>query len=126
MATDSKIYDAFDKAMRRCGAYAILSESGEYVARIVFAYPRDGAGRLYCYAQVFGGHMARGSAAGYGYDKGTAAFEAAAAGLPSDPDTLGLAGEHVAKFKAAAEESGGWRWTTRLERMGYRVCSVTG
>lgn len=118
------IYDQFDKATAQVGAYAILKD-GKFVGRVVFKYPRDGAGRLYCYLQAWGATMVRGFASGGGYDKRTAAFEDAARKLqkdsvPSDVQAL----DTVFAFLDVAAENSGERWDRRLETRGYVVACV--
>lgn len=53
------VYEQYDKATSLMSAFAILSPSGEYVARVVIKYPKDGAGRLRWYV---GGRIYRKSA----------------------------------------------------------------
>lgn len=114
----TNIYKQFDQATQSVGAYAIL-KGNEYVGRVVFKYPRDGAGRLYCYVQVWGAPMQRGFASGGGYDKRTAAFENAVAKFSSD--TAG----HSKAWREAARGPDGVRWIARLERAGYTVACVS-
>ncbi len=73
----SKIYDLHSAAFAQVSAYIILKD-GEKVATVAFKYPKDGAGRLWCYLHVVGLKMVRGYAGGYGYDKTSAAFDDAA------------------------------------------------
>lgn len=119
------VYDQFDKATARLDAYAVMSGAA-YVGRIVFAYPSDGAGRLWCYAQAWGATMVRGYAGGYGYDKRSAAAQAAVAkllpGTGDRPDTI----EHVGRWRAALADqpASGEGWQRRLEDAGYTVLSL--
>jgi hypothetical protein len=69
-------YEAFEKGTGHMSAYALIKD-GSAVGRIVIKPPRDGAGRLYAFAQVWGVPMVRGSAGGYGYDKAGAALSVA-------------------------------------------------
>ncbi len=71
------IYDLHNKAFANVSAYVILKD-GEKVATVAFKYPKDGAGRLWCYLHVLGLPMVRDYAGGYGYDKRSAAFKSAA------------------------------------------------
>lgn len=83
----NKVYEQFDSAFCRVAADVILfdgpnvtregSAASAPVGRIAWKYPADGAGRLYCYLQIWGGPMVRAFAGGYGYDKRGAAFRAA-------------------------------------------------
>ncbi len=73
------IYKQHDAAFSHVSAFIITRAGGcERVATVAFKFPRDGAGRLYCYLHVLGLPMVRGSAGGYGYDKKSAAFHDAA------------------------------------------------
>lgn len=121
----TKIYEQFDAATRNICAYAILKD-GEPIGRVVLKYPKDGAGRLYAYVQVYGAPMVRGWAGGYGYDKATAAVSGASTYLRPDVEDeirQGIA-NCVADFKRLKDS--GYRWDNQLEGMGYRVVSVTG
>lgn len=73
----TNIYDQHDAAFRHVSAWVILKD-GDRVAKIAVKFPRDGAGRLYAYVHWLGLPMVRGHAGGYGYDKQSAAIEAAA------------------------------------------------
>jgi hypothetical protein len=123
MIDHQKIYDQFDAATKEIGAYAIFA-GDKYAARIVLKYPRDGAGRLYCYVHIFGSAMVRGSASGGGYDKATAAFEDAIGKLvdTSWPDSFAV--EHLQAIMSATGPDGS-RWARRLEKLGYTVACVS-
>ena len=66
------IYQQFDAAFKQVQSYVILKD-GVHVANINFKFPRDGAGRLFCYLHVRGLEMVRDYAGGYGYAKKDAA-----------------------------------------------------
>lgn len=66
------IYDQHRAAFDSTSAY-VIAKNGRRVGTIAFKFPRDGAGRLYCYLHVLGVEMVRDFAAGGGYDKKTAA-----------------------------------------------------
>lgn len=72
----TNIYNLHDKAFFNVSAYVILKD-GEKVATVAFKFPKDGAGRLWCYLHVIGLPMVRAYAGGYGYDKKSAAFTSA-------------------------------------------------
>lgn len=72
----SKIYDQHENAFNNVSAF-VVTKDGERVATIAFKFPKDGAGRLWCYFHLIGLEMARGYAGGYGYDKRSAAMCAA-------------------------------------------------
>ena len=92
------------------------------VATVAFKYPRDGAGRLYCYFHILGEIMVRGYAAGGGYDKHSAAFEDAARKLAAtlakqpEPDRdwrredAALAKANLAKLIDYARANDGHSW----------------
>jgi len=75
--TRNAIYDQHEKAFSNVSAFVVVKD-GERIATVAFKFPKDGAGRLYCYLHVIGLPMVRGHAGGYGYDKKSAAFRDAA------------------------------------------------
>ena len=81
----SKIYDQHSTAFSNVSAFVIL-KNGERVATVAFKFPKDGAGRLYCYMHLIGTPMVRGFANGYGYDKASAATIDAATKLHKTPE----------------------------------------
>lgn len=113
------IHEQFGKAFSKIEAYAITKD-GESVGRVVFKYPAA-AGRLYCYLQVWGAEMARGFAGGYGYDKASAAFTAAAGRLPTPEERTGAL-PHTEAFRAVTDS--GERWASQLRAAGYDVLAV--
>lgn len=128
------IYDQHDKAFEQVSAY-VISQEGKKIGTIAFKFPRDGAGRLYCYLHVLGTQMARGAASGGGYDKRTAAaFDAAhkiaAHKIPPFHDGVRahmariavhqVENEIVAKIKAAIKDAG-HDWQHDLEAAGFTV-----
>ena len=116
------VYEQFDAAFGRVAAYTLHRE-GRFIGRIAFKYPQDGAGRLYCYAQVWGGPMTRASVSGGGYDKATAAAHNAVHGL-RDPDRDPSTAADLAAVQAALSSDGGRRWTDQLLAQGIRVCQA--
>jgi hypothetical protein len=114
----SSIYDQHQAAFQNVSAYVIL-KNGERVATIAFKFPRDGAGRLYCYLHIFGASMCRGHANGYGYDKKSAAAESAAARHSRDTYPNDLA--NIDAIKAALAGDSGWDWDHRLRDAGFDV-----
>jgi len=117
------IHEDFAKSFRTASAYAVL-QGGNYVGRIVFKCPKDGAGRMTCFAQVWGAPMAKGSVEGFGYDKATAAAEKAVKALANadsrDPDVPA----HINAWQQAMTANSGSRWKSRLEAVGYAVIVV--
>ena len=123
----TSIYEAFDKATARTAAYAVLSAEGGYVGRVVFCYPRDGAGRLTCYLHIHGSTMVKGTASGCGYDKHSAAVESAVAKLTAKTvagEATPDAAAHIACWRDVLRACGGHYWYQVLERIGYRVVQV--
>ena len=112
------IYDLHRDVFANVAAYVVLKD-GKRVATVAFKSPRDGAGRLWCYLHVFGAPMARGYAGGYGYDKSSAAFEAAAAKHSRDAYPGDQA--HIDAIKTAVAGDSGYRWSRRLEDAGFTV-----
>ncbi len=70
----TNIYEQHEKAFPLVSAYVLMND-GERIGKIAFKFPKDGAGRLWCYFHYLGAEMSRGYAGGYGYDKRTAAVE---------------------------------------------------
>ena len=67
-------------ALNRAGVYVIHDmKTGKYAGKILFAYPKDGAGILYVSLWDFtperGRDVQNGRATGYGYDKQSAALD---------------------------------------------------
>lgn len=110
------IYDQFNAHTPLISAHAILLD-GIMVAKIVFKFPRDGAGRLYAYTHWFGVPMVRGSASGYGYDKKSAALSRLPAmELDQNPAQV--------KFIEALSKDDGYGWVYHLKAAGFTVCTV--
>lgn len=125
----SDIYDLHQKAFANVSAYVVLNGAGERVATVAFKFPRDGAGRLWCYLHVFGYRMVRGYAGGYGYDKRSAAIHAAVRHVGEcvrepDPEERTVEwpdSKVVADVFRAAIQDKGYSWDRELENMGFRV-----
>lgn len=103
----ANIYEQHKAAFPNVSAYVVLNSAKERVATVAFKYPRDGAGRLYCYLHVLGVAMVRGYASGCGYDKHGASIHVAARllsaeGLARYPDTA----DTIAAFQKALKDSG--------------------
>lgn len=85
----TKIYDQHVAAFQYVSAYVLMND-GEQIGKIAFKFPKDGAGRLYCYFHLIGSEMTRGYAGGYGYDKKSAAICDAIEKLPAYKHSLNL------------------------------------
>lgn len=115
------IYDQHKAAFASVSAYVVLDDKGERVATVAFKYPRDGAGRLYCYLQIFGTSMVRDFAGGFGYAKHDAAIHKASrriklTGVPSYANLDAT----IAAFQGALKDSG-YSWQHELREAGFTV-----
>jgi hypothetical protein len=123
----SDIYKQHESAFRHVSAYVVMKD-GEREATIAFKFPRDGAGRLYCYLHVLGLPMVRGMAGGYGYDKRSAALADAAkkadlVKLASWQSAEGYEAQRLTatKLRAAVEKRDGREWSDNLRDAGFAV-----
>lgn len=127
----NNIYDLHKAAFSNVSAYIVMKEQ-ERIATIAFKYPKDGAGRLYCYLHIIGLEMVRDYAGGYGYDKHSAAFQHACDKIKPyklDPELThesyklhadGL-NALMEEFQKIAKEMGGKDWDNALRGAGYSV-----
>lgn len=117
------VYEHFDKAFSRVSAYIVMDKQGEVVAKIAFKFPAAGEGRLYAYVHWLGVPMVRGFAAGYGYDKRSAAVSNAQRKLMvrEERDRAIFDSPRMKAFLAAIERDGGEYWDTRLRDAGFTV-----
>lgn len=102
-----EIYDLHDKAFSNVAAYVLMNDGERSeasplggtrkglapLATLSFKFPKDGAGRLWCYFHYIGAEMVRGYAGGYGYDKQTAAVESAITNIKPYKHGLDLTGD---------------------------------
>lgn len=116
----SSIYEQHDAAFSRVAAFVIVSNTGEKLATIAFKFPADGAGRLYCYLQVMGATMVRGSATGGGYDKKSAAAHSAAGKLAYGEHGDARHRATIDAFKTAIKDAG-YDWQHDLREAGFTV-----
>lgn len=107
------IYKQHEAAFAHVSAY-VVARDGQRVATIAFKYPRDGAGRLYCYLHALGVPMVRAYAGGYGYDKRTAAAVAAARLIKSHGQECIQTRNTVDTIKAALSRDDGSNWDRML------------
>lgn len=117
----TNIYDQHRASFSNVSAYVLLNGAKERAGTIAFKFPRDGAGRVYCYLHIHGVAMVRGFASGYGYDKKSAAVYSAVqkitiAGLHDHPETK----ETIETIKNAIKDSG-YDWSRELENAGFTV-----
>lgn len=127
----TKIYKQHDKAFQHVSAYVVTDNAGNRIATVAFKFPRDGAGRLWCYVHFIGLEMVRDYAGGYGYDKRSAAVTYAVGKIPEyyiAPDSLEWEIAHkqdidarANAFKAALADIGGKDWDAALRDAGFNV-----
>lgn len=124
------IYDLHDKAFQHVSAYVVMRD-GERFSTIAFKFPKDGAGRLYCYVHIIGAEMARGYAGGYGYDKRSAAVCDAVKNIKpyeladnmkdiqwAELHSQAL-NEQISDFKGLFKDIGGMDWDQVLRDAGF-------
>lgn len=118
----TKVYEQFEAAFSNVSAFVIMN-GAEQVARVVFKFPKDGAGRLYAYVHYQGFEMSRGYAGGCGYDKKSAAVENAVDKMVSDIADYGHNGgkPNVRNFVTAIQNMGGANWDHALRDAGFTV-----
>lgn len=115
------VYAQFDKAFGNVSAYGLMF-AGENVGRVVF---KHGAA-VTAYVQLWSAPMTKGRAGGGGYDRASAAFDAAAAKLdaPNADHTKTGARAHAAIVRALRTELDGHKWSSRLEGEGFEIINV--
>ncbi|MCQ4158745.1 hypothetical protein NON00_02235 [Roseomonas sp. GC11] len=126
----ANIYDQHRAAFANVSAYVVLL-GGERVATVALKFPKAGEGRLYAYVHWVGEPMVRGCAAGYGYDKRSAACASAADRLPlelsggeyADGTPHSTPEERAAflRFRQALRQDDGYGWDRRLQDAGFKV-----
>lgn len=122
------IYDLHRAAFANVSAYVVQDARKEVVAKVAFKFPRDGAGRLWCYLHVIGLPMVRGYAGGYGYDKASAAFlDAARKQYNVKLEDWQTPGSYTAEFELAkaiqdaCAGRDGYDWHRNLKDAGFTV-----
>ena len=120
MSNREATYAAFDRAFSNVSAYLITYE-GQQVGRVAFKHGSS----VQCFAQLWGSDMQRGKASGGGYDRSTAAAEAAFASI-GEGDVRPDVQQHVDAIKQAMAGPEGQRWISRIEAAGYTVQHVFG
>lgn len=121
-----KIYKTFDRVTSRIRSHAIMS-GAEPVGFVLIHYPADGAGRLKAFLHLYGLPMAYGSAAGYGYDKASAAVYAAIISMQVDDreiDEVGIQGmeaRRIARLLQDAFSDGGRDYVRQMEDQGLTL-----
>lgn len=118
--TATSIYHQHDRAFAGVSAYVILDEDRQVVARVTMKH----AAACTAYVHWFGVEMTKGRATGYGYDKSTAAVEAAAAKISADPkwnDAKRVTFDAFAHALKNTRENDGEHWDRRLRDAGFVV-----
>lgn len=124
------IYDQHAIAFSNVSAYVIINGAGERVATIAFKFPKDGAGRLWCYLHWIGAEMVRDYAGGYGYDKRSAAIANANDKLKdianigrvvSKEGAIAASYSDLYQFYNALNTIGGKDWSDALREAGFTV-----
>jgi len=112
----SEIYQQHTNAFSNVSAYVLMNE-GEQIGKIAFKFPKDGAGRLWCYFHLHGVEMSRGYAGGYGYDKRSAAAQNAIENMKRYAPDFPVLKEHsdlmnaqADKLRAMFKDIGGKDW----------------
>ena len=115
------IYDLHRSAFSNVSAYVVMKD-GNRVATIAFKFPKDGASKLWAYVHWHGVPMVRGSATGYGYDKGSAACSSAARSIERLPlDYPEFQRDNQFAFIACLAKDSGETWETQLRKAGFEV-----
>ncbi len=122
------IYDLHKTAFKSVSAYVILKD-GERLATIAFKFPKDGAGRLWCYFHLIGQPMVRAYAGGYGYDKRSAAASNAIDALKLDTKDSYVTQEARATYQTEIDalkalltpQMDSDDWNNVLRKAGYQV-----
>lgn len=120
----TKIYDQHDKAFSQVSAYVLMNNKGQQ-GTISFKYPRDGAGRLYCYFHIHGLEMVRGFAGNKDAAVRDAVFK-----IKNNPKDDYRSGESIARDQAIIDglksiftTDGGEDWNRKIEQgnLGLKV-----
>lgn len=126
----SDIYDQHTAAFAHVSASVILDAEGKKVGTIAFKFPRGTSTRVYCYLHILGTEMVRGYAGGGGYDKASAAADAARRRIiPFDRYQLEEAIKNsaeaprhpIAEAFSKTRLDTGSGWQRAIEELGYRT-----
>jgi len=120
LQTRASVYDLHNRAFANVQAY-VIAKDGARVATIAFKFPKDGAGRLWAYVHWIGTPRVRGSASGYGYDKRSAAVNAATRTMPVSLHNPDCRDGQYQDFIAALAADSGEYFADRLREAGFDV-----
>lgn len=101
-------------------AFKLIDGNITNVIKVAFKFPKDGAGRLYCYLHLLGTSMVRGSANGYGYDKRSAAIMDASNKI-SMRDGEGEFMPEIEALQTALQNCESKGYDTALRDAGYTI-----
>lgn len=113
------IYTQHENAFSNVQAF-VIGNPTDRLATIAFKFPKDGAGRLYCYLHVIGFPMVRSYAGGYGYDKRSAAIHAASKLVKLDGEQS-MARKELAQNLLSCIKDDGFDWDKHLRDAGFHV-----
>lgn len=113
------IYEKHEAAFRDVSAFVVLNSSCDVIAKVSFRYPRDGAGRLWCYFHLLGAEMVRAYASGGGYDKHSAAAHSAVQRIKADETDVRTT-QRLNLIKSAIQDRGR-HWDADLRAAGLTV-----
>ncbi|PAL23579.1 hypothetical protein [Sphingopyxis sp. GW247-27LB] len=119
----TRIYEQHDAAFAQVSAHVILKD-GECVATVAMKF--GASGRVTAYLHWIGVEMVRGHADGGGYDKASAAVEAAARKLDTDIPGRGTKSKaqnqaHISVFRFSLIQDDGRTWDRCLRDAGFNV-----
>lgn len=115
------IYEQHHAAFAQTTAYVITNNKGDRLAKVAFKFPKDGAGRLYCYFHLIGIAMVRGHANGYGYDKKSAAVVNAMSKMRADDGCDPGNKKLMHTLQSYSGEMNSGNWDNVLRNAGYNV-----
>lgn len=117
MTNNTSIYDQHDAAFRGVSAYVITDKTGRQVGKVAFSFARSGL-RTTCYFHIHGTQMARAYAQGGGYDKASAAAQAAVCKIKAMREEPCF--ELVVAMASAIKDQGA-SWDRDLRDAGFNV-----
>lgn len=103
-------------------AFKLIDGNITNLIKVAFKFPKDGAGRLYCYLHILGTPMVRGMANGYGYDKRSAAIMDAVNKM-DDKESAIYSGQ-ISDLKAALYNCESKDYDDALRDAGYTILTA--
>lgn len=116
------IYKKIDKATESLSVIVVQDKEKNIAGKIIFKFPKDGAGRLHVFVQEYGNAPIHGYVGGYGYDKrGGALFDAYdKAKKAYDKEGLELPALYIALESVTYDG----QWENVLRKAGYDVVTI--